>query len=71
MGMVRIKDQRLPKRSETKEKGGCRNQGRPQIKWEDRLKIDRRKAEEEESGEKSSTTGSKGKHNYIESSRDE
>ena len=30
--MVRMKDEKLPKRSETKEQGDCRNRGRPQLR---------------------------------------
>ena len=46
--MVRIKDKKLPKRSETNKQGGCRKRGRPQLRWEDWEKRDLRKAEEEE-----------------------
>ena len=46
--MVRMKDERLPKRSDTKTQEGCRKRGRPQLRWEDYLKRDLRKAEEEE-----------------------
>ena len=46
--MVRMTDERLPKRSEAKKQGGCRKRGRPQLRWEDWLKRDLRKAEEEE-----------------------
>ena len=35
--MVGMKDERLPKRSETKNQGGCRKRGRPQLRWEDCL----------------------------------
>ena len=45
--MVRMKDDKLPKRSETK-KQGFRKRGRPQLGWEDCVKRDLRKAEEEE-----------------------
>ena len=48
--MVRMKDDKLPKRSETKKQDGCRKRGRPQLRWEDCLKIDPKKAEEEEKG---------------------
>ena len=37
---VRMKDERLSKRSETKKRGGCRKRGRPQIRWEDCVKRD-------------------------------
>ena len=30
--MVRMKDERLPKRSETKKQEGCRKRGRPQLR---------------------------------------
>ena len=33
--MVRIKDGRLPKISETKKQGGCRKRGRPRQRWEE------------------------------------
>ncbi len=46
--MVRMKDERLPKRSETKKQDGCRKRGSPQLRWEDCVKRDRRKADEEE-----------------------
>ena len=46
--MVRMKDERLSNRSETKEQEGCRKRGRPQLRWEDCVKRDLRKAEEEE-----------------------
>ena len=45
--MVRMKDERLPKRSETKKEGG-RKRGRPQLRWEVYAKRDLRKAEGEE-----------------------
>ena len=44
--MVRMKDNISSKRYETKEQGGCSKRGRPG--WEDCLKRDLRKAEEEE-----------------------
>ena len=46
--MVRMKDKRLPKRSETKNQEGCRKQERPQLRWNDCMKRDLKKAEEEE-----------------------
>ena len=46
--MVRMKDEKLPKRSETMKHDGCRKRGRPQLRWEDCVKRDLRKAEEEE-----------------------
>ena len=46
--MVRMKDDKLLKRSETKKQEGCRKRGRPQLRWEDCVKLDLRKAEEEE-----------------------
>ena len=42
------KDDKLPKRSETKKQEGSRKRGRPQLRWEDCVKRDLRKAEEEE-----------------------
>ena len=45
--IVRMKDDKLPRRSETK-KQGFRKRGRPQLRWEDCVKRDLRKAEEEE-----------------------
>ena len=39
---------KLPKRSETMKHDGCRKRGRPQLRWEDCVKRDLRKAEEEE-----------------------
>ena len=44
--MVRMKDERLPKRSVTKKVAEKR--GRSQLRWEDYVKRDLRKAEEEE-----------------------
>ena len=52
--MVRMKDEILPKRSETKKQEGCRKRGRPQLRREDCLKRDIRKAEEEKRRGKSS-----------------
>ena len=46
--MVRKKNERLPKRSETKKQEGFRTRGRPQLRWEDCVKRELRKAEEEE-----------------------
>ena len=46
--MVRMKDEKLPKRSETMKHDGCRKRGRPQLRWEDCVKRDLRKAQEEE-----------------------
>ena len=34
----------LPKRSQTKKHEGCRKRGRPQLRWEDCVKRDLRKA---------------------------
>ena len=42
--MVRMKDKRLPKRSETKKQEGCRKRGRPHLRWEHCGKKDLRKA---------------------------
>ena len=41
-----MKDDNLPKKSETKKQEGCRK--RPQLGWEDCVKRDLRNAEEEE-----------------------
>ena len=46
--MVRMNDDKLPKRAETKRQEGSRKRGRPQLRWEDCVKRDLRKAEEEE-----------------------
>ena len=46
--MVRMKDYKLPKRSETMKHDGCRKRERPQLIWEDCVKKDLRKAEEED-----------------------
>ena len=46
--MVRMNDDKLPKRAETKRQEGSRKQGRPQLRWEDCVKRDLRKAKEEE-----------------------
>ena len=46
--MVRMKDDKLTKRSEKKKQECFRKRGRPQLRWEDCVKRDLRKAEEEE-----------------------
>ena len=46
--MVRMKYDKLPKRFETKKHDGCRKRGISQLRWEDCVKRDLRKAEEEE-----------------------
>ena len=46
--IIKMKDERSPKRSDTKKQEGCRKRGRPHIRWEDCVKRDLRKAEEEE-----------------------
>ena len=46
--MVIMKDEKLPKRTETMKHDGCRKRGRPQLRWEDSVKRDLRKAEEED-----------------------
>ena len=43
-----MKDDKLPKRAETKKQEGSRKLGRPQLRWEDCVKRDLRKAQEEE-----------------------
>ena len=43
--MVRVKDDKLPKISETKKQKGPRKRGRPQQRWDDCVKRDLRKAE--------------------------
>ena len=58
--VVRMKDEILHKRSETKEQEVAGKRGRPQLRWEDCVKRDLRKVEGEESGEKRPTTGSDG-----------
>ena len=46
--MVRMKYDKLPKRFETKKLEGSKKRGRPQLRWEECVKRDLRKAEEEE-----------------------
>ena len=46
--MVRMKNERLPKCSETKKQEGFRKRGRPPLRWKDFEKRDQRKADEEE-----------------------
>ena len=58
--MVRMKDEKLPKISETMKHDGCRKRGRPQLRWEDCVKRDLRKAEEEEKWRETPTTGTNG-----------
>ena len=43
--MIRMKYDKLPKRAETKKQEGSRKRGRPQLIWEDCVKIDLWKAE--------------------------
>ena len=38
--VIRMKDERLPKRSETTKQGGCRKRGRPHPIWEECVEID-------------------------------
>ena len=52
-----MKDERLPKRSETKEQEEYRKRGRSQLRWEDCVKIDLRKAEEEEKWRENANKG--------------
>ena len=59
--MVRMKDERLPKRSETKKQESCGKRERPQLRWEDCVKRDLRKAEEEEKWRERPATGSNGR----------
>ena len=58
--MVRMKDDELPKRVEAKKQECSRKRGRPQRRWEDCVKRELIKAEEEENGEKRPTTGTNG-----------
>ena len=46
--IVRMKDDKLPKRAETKKQEGSRKRGRPLLRLEDSVTRDLRKAEEEE-----------------------
>ena len=46
--MVRMKEDKLQKRAETKKQEGSTKRGRPQLRWEDCVKRDLRKTEEEE-----------------------
>ena len=46
--MVRMNDDKLPKRADPKKQEGSRKRGRPQLRWENCVKRDLRKAEEEE-----------------------
>ena len=62
--IVRMKDERLPKRSETKKQEGCRKQGRPHLGWEDCVKRDLRKAEEEEKWSEKTNIKDQWQRNY-------
>ena len=57
--LVRMKDDKLPKRPETKKQEGSRKRGRPQLSWEDCVKRDLRERQGggKKSGEKRTTTG--------------
>ena len=55
--MVRMKDERLAKRCETKKQVGCRKRGRPQLREYDCVKRHLRKAEGEEKWREKSNTG--------------
>ena len=44
--MIRLKDERLRNRSDRKKQGGSRKQRRPQLRWEECVKRDLRKEEE-------------------------
>ena len=46
--MVKMKDDKLPKISETKKHEGYTKRGRPQLRWEECMEKDLRKAEEED-----------------------
>ena len=46
--MVRMTEDILHKRSETRKQEGCRKLGRPHLRWKECVKRDLRKAEEEE-----------------------
>ena len=61
--MVRMNDDRLTKRSETKKQGGCWKRGRPQLTWEDCAQIDllEERQRKTNTGQKRPTTGSNGK----------
>ena len=58
-----MKDEILSNRSETKTQGDCRIRGRPQLRWEDRVKRDLRKAEEEEKWRAKANKGRDGENN--------
>ena len=66
--MVRMKYDKLPKRSETKKQEGFRKRGRPQLRWDDCVKRELRKAEEEEKWREKANDKSPMEANY-ESSR--
>ena len=55
--MVRMKDDKLPKRSETKKQEVFRKRLRQQLRWEDFMKRDLRKAEEEEKWREKANNG--------------
>ena len=60
--MVSMKYDKLSKRSETKTHGGSRKRGRPQLRWEDCVKRDMRKAEEEEKWRENANNRDQWKH---------
>ena len=60
--MVRLNDERLPKRSESKKQEGCRKRGRRQLRWEDCVNATSKKGiyRMKKTGEKVPTTGLNG-----------
>ena len=59
--MIRVKDERLWKRSETKRQEGFRRRGRPQLRWEDCQKI-AQGGSDDKRGEKRPATESDGRN---------
>ena len=66
--MVRMTEDILHKRSETRKQEGCRKLGRPHLRWKECVKRDLRKAEEEEKWRENAKQQGRMERNYYKSS---